>query len=236
MNIRTTVLLALALTGNVAHADTGVAAENFGIVTLNAFDPIDFQLLSDTGSTVSVAVGGFIPAANFSVRAGYGQEAHGFGFDSSLRFNVREGYRITSLTFSGTAVGALEVGDYPAGTPAGEVPFAWSSAGFSWTIDGASQSGYQVGVRDVNGTEAFTGTVAQSIEGSQVLNFYNDVYVSAMGYGDSWGVNPSSASLAVRDVVMTVQIAAIPEPGTYAMLLAGFGILGVAARKRRRKA
>jgi hypothetical protein len=34
----------------------------------------------------------------------------------------------------------------------------------------------------------------------------------------------------------TVSLAPVPEPETYAMMLAGFGLLGVAARRRKQKA
>ena len=38
------------------------------------------------------------------------------------------------------------------------------------------------------------------------------------------------------DLDLTASTAAIPEPETYAMLLAGLGMLGFAARRRRRQA
>lgn len=57
---------------------------------------------------------------------------------------------------------------------------------------------------------------------------------------DFWGDNPSNPfaqNVGVLDNVgnLTVAIAPIPEPETYAMLLAGLGLLGVAARRRKLK-
>ena len=50
-----------------------------------------------------------------------------------------------------------------------------------------------------------------------------------IGYNDSAG----SASLGDwDDFVVGVNLSPIPEPETYAMLLAGLGLLGFAARRR----
>jgi PEP-CTERM motif len=45
--------------------------------------------------------------------------------------------------------------------------------------------------------------------------------------------DPSHATVGIGDVTLTFDIAAVPEPGTYAMLLAGMALEGVAARSRK---
>ncbi len=54
---------------------------------------------------------------------------------------------------------------------------------------------------------------------------------------DSWNGGPSMNQVGWRQVSMTLnqQTAPIPEPETYAMMLAGLGLLGVAARRRKQK-
>lgn len=51
-----------------------------------------------------------------------------------------------------------------------------------------------------------------------------------IGYNDSFSTHNDW-----DDMVIGVNIAAIPEPETFAMLLAGLGLLGLAARRRKRK-
>ena len=49
-----------------------------------------------------------------------------------------------------------------------------------------------------------------------------------MGFNDGW-YNDNGAGIYVK----VTEIAAVPEPETYAMLLAGLGLLGLAARRRK---
>lgn len=50
-------------------------------------------------------------------------------------------------------------------------------------------------------------------------------------YAETYGTG-SSARATINQVYFTVQTAPVPEPETYAMLLAGLGILGAVARRR----
>lgn len=50
---------------------------------------------------------------------------------------------------------------------------------------------------------------------------------------DSIGVLSSSGSTVYGNLYGTVSVTPVPEPGTYALMLAGFGAIGLIARRRR---
>ncbi len=69
----------------------------------------------------------------------------------------------------------------------------------------------------------------------------NYTVTSGLAQGQSFayviGYNDSAANLADwDDMVIGVNIAPIPEPETYAMLLAGLGLMGFVARRRKKSA
>jgi hypothetical protein len=60
-----------------------------------------------------------------------------------------------------------------------------------------------------------------------------------LGYQDAYP-NPAyelwtEAGAPIGSIGMTYHVTAVPEPETYAMLLAGLGLLGFAARRRKQK-
>lgn len=66
--------------------------------------------------------------------------------------------------------------------------------------------------------------------GSNGLQWYFD-----MNNGIQWGVTKFTGTLSVW-AVRSGDVAAVPEPQTYAMLLAGLGLVGMMARRGRRQA
>ncbi len=231
------LMLGLALSAGAAHGAGSVTATNLGIATLDTMLPLDMKVVSDTGDTLSVSMDGFLTPEKVSVKAGYEgiAENHLYNF-SALQFDVRAGYRITSLTFSGIATGTLDVTPPPPGTNPDPYPFAGNYFDISWGIQGGS--GYhRAAGDDFAGTQAFSITTGQSIEGRSVLEFTNTVSATALGYqalvctDHCWDqLYDTSASLQVSNLVMTVQIAAVPEPETYGMLLGGLAVIAAAMR------
>jgi hypothetical protein len=69
------------------------------------------------------------------------------------------------------------------------------------------------------------GTGTGKIEGSYTVDGYAEAYKK-----DAW------ASLSRDTASFTIQVSAVPEPETYAMLLAGLGLIGTVVRRRSRSA
>lgn len=223
----------------------------------------NMTVLSDTGSAVKVALSGvglddLWGRDVFEVSSQEGccltsepweEVAIDVAF-TQLNFNVKPGYRIASFTFSGTTFGTL--------TPA-VVPPQYSHpgndlAGTAHSVSTWSLSTTQVGTwethrsvvdqSDINGSQSFSLDHDYPIMGefelslmslirTELRSAYTQPDRMEFPAGRSFA---SSASLDIRDLALSVNlvpVAAVPEPGTYAMLLAGLALLGVAARRRR---
>jgi len=106
-------------------------------------------------------------------------------------------------------------------------------SGLTFTLSGATFSA--PGTLATDGFQAITG---QGFDGHQLWATFapaltTEFHVGApLGSGTDWAI-----SLAGAQVGDTFTItAAVPEPGAVAMLLAGFGVVGAMARRRRNQA
>lgn len=100
----------------------------------------------------------------------------------------------------------------------------------AWEISTASGTGPRlVGVNidifDAGNNLVMSDTFAGTLSGFAVSGIKG-----AIGPGTYRLVATGSA---VRDAVLDVSISMIPEPGTYALMLAGIGVLGLLARRRK---
>jgi len=94
----------------------------------------------------------------------------------------------------------------------------------------------------VSGGGTFNATLIGSVTGANnggvTISFTNPTQVFHSSIGDfTLGVNPVSISgTSGTPVPITgfLQLAAVPEPATWAMMLVGFGGIGMAMRRRRR--
>ncbi|WEF33453.1 PEP-CTERM sorting domain-containing protein [Pseudoduganella chitinolytica] len=223
------------------QAATSVTATNLQIDMLYSDARFGMEVLSDNGGTLTLSMTNLMSPGLWQVTSEQwsGEYGNGDAASTSLQFDVRDGYRITALTISGKAYGVLDATSAPADVPAEWQPYARNTFDFRWYVNGAT-AGYRIGGSDIAGHQEFSDTVAQAIQGRSVVRFDTSLSVLARGYIDTpctdhcWGVEyPATAGIQVSDVVMTVQIAPVPEPATYAMLLSGLALAGVVARRRK---
>jgi hypothetical protein len=86
----------------------------------------------------------------------------------------------------------------------------------------------------ITATDA-SGTVTQTIVGATTTSFLGFVSNGAMSSLTVTSVQPASGFLwpTLDNLTLAKAVVAVPEPETYAMMLAGLGLVGFFARRRR---
>jgi hypothetical protein len=145
---------------------------------------------------------------------------------SSLKYTQWVGSSVTLTVLPGSSLTAdkpvsqlIDLGKYDGAT---------NYAGLSGTAVGFSANGYQsVVYTDSDILNAFSGAGA--------------LVADVSGATSSWGALPNGNQKnsiptqidTYAKVTYTYEVTAVPEPETYAMLLAGLGLMGVVARRRK---
>lgn len=238
-----TVLLA----GLPAEAATTIDATGFSLSHLGGQNSIGFDmtLLSDTNGTVQIDL--YLGHYGYSLDAFLsGDGANGSVAAHQLAGAVKQGYRITSITLSGVALGELVV-DEPVtcGLCTLLSPgLAENRSGVGLSVSAGGVTGPLVADErtGIKGLEIapVAATAAQSLDGTFELDArtWNHVEVakSVVLYDSpehfDYFYGNAYAYADTGNFVLTVQVSAVPEPATYAMLLAGLGVAGWAARRR----
>lgn len=253
----TALVLGATLMAGAAHAANQVEAQGFSARVTSSWYPhaFDMTVLSDTASTVRIALagigadeayGGAFSRTSDSGPGIYGNE-HGYaeGASTDLGFSVKQGYRIASFTLTGNTIGSLDAAIFVP-TPGRDGLDGRASTSVAWTLGKSFEDRAYAYQNDVQGIAHFsveyTNATAEqefrlTIEnalGAQLMSGYSSENPEAE-FPFGW-LHGASASVDYSDIVLTVNVvpvAAVPEPGTYAMLLGGLALLGSVARRRR---
>jgi hypothetical protein len=203
---------ALLATASAAHAAITV------YTTLAAFNAATSAQGTDTFAGLSVTGVTLGPlnrsAGAYTYTADAAPLGDFFGAGTSANPALSTNTAADSITFNAFSAGVAAVGGNFFGT----------------NITGVLQSG------DVTLTAMdASGSVSWTIVGATTSSFLGFVSTGSMTSLSVFAVQPSPLVLwpTVDNLVLAKAVVAIPEPSTYAMLLAGLGAVGFVARRRR---
>ncbi len=246
-NFKTALLLAAgALLAGSVHAGQTLDTAGFSLTQPGQWSTAHMTVLSDQGGILQIGISGLQPARTVTTDLGNEPWYNWDMADTVLAAYAKPGYRLASITLSGTLTGLLDVAPLPAvcngadyacglGTATNQATLEWATSRGQTNIDYR-----QLEVNNLDGERTFSLTT--TLGPGDAFDFhiatYNTAFAEAGRYrhldASSTNYLPTTSEIGFGDMVMTVQIVAVPEPGTYAMLLAGMGLLGVAARRQRR--
>lgn len=203
-------IIAAALLAAAGSASASLSFQELSsgspILRTEAFNVAGFTSF-DVGT--SVTLGALAITQAHTVTYTYlGQES---GFNNAF-YNLYVGG--SKLLESGTpGVTSIEQKVFTAGQL--DFKFEGNTNKFAYNVDNNWATGTSIGLIGTN------------------MMFNGKEYAYVIGYNDSAG----SATLGDwDDFVIGVNVAPIPEPETYAMLLAGLGLMGFVARRRKQRA
>ncbi len=251
------VLAGCAAAAPLAHAALEVDATGFFLGLTDGYYPeltgFDMQLLSDNGISVQIGLSGAGPLLNpVQVTATEYEYANGDYGWTQLGGKVKQGYRITSMTLSSVFSGSLEPGqpDTACGANCISQPgVVTNAASITWLVTADGDVTTDLGqLENVTAPEVLARTVTRGLDGdftldiNSVLGVYARAAQSSIYHnvgGDFEWIEErfwtSQGSLGLDGMTLTVRIAPVPEPATWALLLAGLGLVGFTARCRQRQ-
>jgi hypothetical protein len=158
-------------------------------------------------------------ANSISASAWSGQATDYFGFG----FTVAEGYQADLIS--------LVIGTRSSATGPGTMGLFHSGDGFAsalYTFNQAPGSNYVNSIVDLSALIGLTGKVEFRVAqiGTTSANG------GTTGTAGTFRISEYYDGVSYTNLQLNGSVAAVPEPETYAMLLAGLGLLGFAARRR----
>lgn len=228
-------------TGNVDityDQDTFIFNRDSGFGT-ESIDPASVPL-SFSGNSVTLDFGGALSA--YGTGYGFGSPSAFGDYLANFDFAAQAGYLITGYTVRYTGSYSIETpGDVSlSGTG---ISLSESTGAGNFDVTAAIASPYLAGNLNANG---YVTTVEVIVGYEDVIVGYEDVEVCD-DFGCTIEQRPiyetvpiidyqtdlGEASLYLNTITVTANVAAVPEPEAYAMLLAGLGVMGFMALRRR---
>jgi hypothetical protein len=188
-----------------------------------------------TGNSISFALADFDLTAKVSTKTGGSLAAQGLGGEPAFYAVAKSGYAVNAWVNASTS------GSYSLAASGGSAGGSLSGAIWGGTYSGGAFSGgTYLGEYDNYATLTSTGTATA---GALVINTGGgagpaygalaiDTYLNAFATQSGKGI--TNTTLNTADFTFTVT--AVPEPETYAMMIAGIGLVGFAARRRKNAA
>lgn len=247
--LRFTVAAFVFAVAGSAHANIQISTNTFDLASSDEADmintnPLSGYLIHSDNHSSSFLFNSYSEALNFPL-ADYG---NGNLHSASFILDVRPGYQITGIKFSALLTGELQTTPIPRGDYySGQEGVAINDMR-TWMNLGTSLYGRDIGRKyvqsdNINGTRDFSiGMYGLSLTGQKHLEVMSSAGTGAQAsswtyaYYDAYYTSgdASYASMSVLNPTLTIYTAPVPEPETYAMLLAG--LIGVGAIARRRRA
>jgi hypothetical protein len=206
----------------------------------------------NTQFSVSVAAGGIAIDFNGHISAFadsltfFTPDSQGAGFNMGLGFSADAGFQILGYTITVSGTYDIESpGSMSAGLPIGPEFFDSSSAAVGTPFSLSAPHAGAVAPALVGGISAYadvqevqTGTTLVEIGQREVCTdptdpttcYFEPIFEEQPVYMTDYGI----VSVNLQRLLVVPNVAAIPEPQTYALM--AFGLLGVACAARRRRA
>lgn len=221
-----------------AHAAAPVHIDATGLSFDSAASGRAETLISDINGVATFAL------PNAADRLAFEHVSYGFlhkTYAGLFQLNTRPGYKITGYALSGEFGGTRTVPAVPDGLT-GTTGAAATRAALSIGArlpDGSGLPSRSHSLADLNGSDGFTLS-SGPLDHTGALALELDGYTYGFGKPSTWmdggwtSTAPSTADVWLKDSLrLTVYTTAVPEPHSYALMLAGLALVGGIARRRR---
>ncbi len=208
--LRPLALASLLAVGGVSHAAITVVTSSAAFNAATSAPGTDIfaglSIINSTASPITRTAGGY------SYTAAATPPDRFFGGGTTANPFLSTTLAETTITFNALTAGVRGIGG---------------------NFFGSNISGlFAPGDVTLTATDA-SGTVTRTITGATMSSFLGFISDGPITQITLASVQPTTGGFLWPSVDNLVLAAAVPEPGTYAMMLAGLGVFGVMARRRR---